>query len=275
MSEDCSLSFSVHGCCLAAECLDAKIWEEAFNILTTTALQVPLQSCSTMEQYVMYLLTQCGTFGSWSSWSWGRVGSWWMERPKTDEGLSGTSCWQRHHSAVVPGWSWQFSPLQEPQEHVTRMSCCCWGPRIGKIILFDTEFAQGNAVVVKLWFWIYRGGEWRKSLVERSRSLLEEKLPDLYGVCTLSFQWAVHQCDQVAGCQMRSLRKSQTRKKATSLRTYGDLSQDGNVAKAKSLSAVHGLHKTVLPRNRHAEWWWNCTGLQRNCRLPGFVQVVS
>lgn len=46
MSEDCLLAFSVHGFPLPAECLDAKISEEALNVQTSRKLQVPLQSGS-------------------------------------------------------------------------------------------------------------------------------------------------------------------------------------------------------------------------------------
>lgn len=166
MREDCVLSFSDHKWPLAAECLDAKIWEKAFKIQTTAKVQVPLSAVLfTAEQYITYLLTQSDRSGSWSSWWQGRIGSWGMERPQMDECLSGTSVWQRLHSAVVPGWSWQFSPLREHQEHVSRMGCCCWGPRIGEIILVGTEFTPGNTSFVKLWDWIYHGGEHRKSLV--------------------------------------------------------------------------------------------------------------
>lgn len=99
-----------------------------------------------LEQYLMHLLTQSGRFGSWSSWSWGRIGSWGMERPKTDEYFSGTSCGQRHHLAAVPGWTWQFSLLQVLQAHVTRLGCCCccWGPGIGEIILLWHRIPTGK-----------------------------------------------------------------------------------------------------------------------------------
>lgn len=46
MGEDSLLTFSVHGRPLAAECLDAKIGEKAFNIQTVGKLQAPLESLS-------------------------------------------------------------------------------------------------------------------------------------------------------------------------------------------------------------------------------------
>lgn len=144
MSEDCFLSFFVHGCPLAAECSDAKIWEEAFNIYTTRKPQLPLQSCSHWSSILHILLTQSGMYGSWSSWSSGRIGSWWMERPKTGGSLCGTTCWQRNCFAVVCRWSWRFSVLQEPQVHVTRMGSCCFGPGIGQITLVWHRIPMGK-----------------------------------------------------------------------------------------------------------------------------------
>lgn len=85
----------------------------------------------TLVKYITRLLTQSGMIGSWSSWSSGRIGSWRMERPRGDA-MYGTSFWQSQHSVALPGWSWQFWPLQEHQEHLTRMGSCCCQPGIGK-----------------------------------------------------------------------------------------------------------------------------------------------
>lgn len=47
-----------------------------------------------------------------------------------------------------------------------------------------------------------------------------------------------------------ALEKKQTRSKAKTQRAYGDLSQDGNVAKAKSLSGIHSYSKDKLTKEQ-------------------------
>ena len=229
-----------------------------------------------MEQYITYLLTQCGMFGSWSPWSWGRKGSCWMEMPKTDEGLSGTSCWQRHRSAVEPGWSWQFSTLQEPQERVTRMGCFCWGPKIGTIMSVWHRIHTGEC------HFFQNCGFGFTVLANDARawsSAIEAFWKKSFQTSTGYVVWLSSEqfisATTLLDVRCLALEKSD-KEESQHLSEHMEIClRMAMRQRAKCFSAIHRLHETALPRNRHARWWWNCTGPQRNCPLPEFVQVVS
>ena len=157
--EDSVLYLFLHELPLVAEYLDAKIREKPFTHLNKRYTTGASAIWFTLVKYITYLLTQSGMIGSWSSWRSGRIGSWTMARPKGDA-MSGTGFWQSRHSVAVPGWSWQFWPLQEHREHLTRLGSCCCRPEFGKIALVRSQNLHCETQISwKLWGWIYHGSK--------------------------------------------------------------------------------------------------------------------
>lgn len=165
MSEDCLLSLSVHGWPLAAECLDAKMWEKPFNILTTGKLQVPPQSCS-----------------QWSKVSHIRLHS--LVRMaaevlggKAEEEVGGWRGQKRTNLCPEPvadkAITLQLCLAEVGNSHLSKGLKSIWqgwaavvgGLKLDKSFWFGAEFTQGNTNFAKLRDWIYHGGQCRKSLV--------------------------------------------------------------------------------------------------------------